>query len=228
MEPQPTRSTPSAAACGKRKASALAGSAFHEAAPPDDDGGEPMAVAAEGGGDAGMQDFSGVDPNLEPELATALRVSMEEERVRQEAASKTDGDAAPVDGAAAGAGTASGLVDHVGLGASVASEAPRGNTTLAPVERATRLLEGSSSSADEVTQPMKALLLEMMGEHHRLDTLAALASHLLKHTCGRTLRMLRQVNHGTREHVAALWKARVRTASRDLIRVNEVTHHPLL
>ncbi|XP_050234156.1 26S proteasome non-ATPase regulatory subunit 4 homolog [Mercurialis annua] len=42
------------------------------------------AAAAAGGGDF---DF-GVDPNLDPELALALRVSMEEERARQEAAAK--------------------------------------------------------------------------------------------------------------------------------------------
>ncbi|MGK3758287.1 MAG: 26S proteasome regulatory subunit N10 [Bacillariaceae sp.] len=35
-----------------------------------------------GGGDFG--DFGGVDPNMDPELAMALRVSMEEERARQE------------------------------------------------------------------------------------------------------------------------------------------------
>ncbi|KAK4490487.1 hypothetical protein RD792_001164 [Penstemon davidsonii] len=42
------------------------------------------AAAAAGGGG---YDF-GVDPNLDPELALALRVSMEEERARQEAAAK--------------------------------------------------------------------------------------------------------------------------------------------
>ncbi|XP_010531540.1 PREDICTED: 26S proteasome non-ATPase regulatory subunit 4 homolog [Tarenaya hassleriana] len=42
------------------------------------------AAAAAAGGDF---DF-GVDPNLDPELALALRVSMEEERARQEAAAK--------------------------------------------------------------------------------------------------------------------------------------------
>lgn len=36
-----------------------------------------------GGGDA-FADFGGVDPNMDPELAMALRVSMEEERARQE------------------------------------------------------------------------------------------------------------------------------------------------
>uniref|UniRef100_A0A5B6ZTA2 26S proteasome non-ATPase regulatory subunit 4 n=1 Tax=Davidia involucrata TaxID=16924 RepID=A0A5B6ZTA2_DAVIN len=44
------------------------------------------AAAAAAGGVAGY-DF-GVDPNLDPELALALRVSMEEERARQEAAAK--------------------------------------------------------------------------------------------------------------------------------------------
>ncbi len=47
-----------------------------------------MAVAGIGGGGAGGVDafaeYGGVDPNMDPELAMALRVSMEEERVRQE------------------------------------------------------------------------------------------------------------------------------------------------
>jgi len=34
--------------------------------------------------------FGGVDPNLDPELALALKVSMEEERARQEAARKKE------------------------------------------------------------------------------------------------------------------------------------------
>ncbi|KAL5986030.1 hypothetical protein ACLOJK_028020 [Asimina triloba] len=44
------------------------------------------AAAAAGAGGTGF-DF-GVDPNLDPELALALRVSMEEERARQEAAAR--------------------------------------------------------------------------------------------------------------------------------------------
>ena len=46
-------------------------------------------VGATAGGDSGMggfADFGGVDPNMDPELAMALRVSMEEERARQERA----------------------------------------------------------------------------------------------------------------------------------------------
>ncbi|OVA19625.1 von Willebrand factor [Macleaya cordata] len=50
------------------------------------------AAAAASGGVAGF-DF-GVDPNLDPELALALRVSMEEERARQEAAAKRTADEA--------------------------------------------------------------------------------------------------------------------------------------
>ena len=38
----------------------------------------------DGGGGGGFADFGGVDPNMDPELAMALRVSMEEERARQE------------------------------------------------------------------------------------------------------------------------------------------------
>ncbi len=51
------------------------------------------AAAAAAAGGAGGFDF-GVDPNLDPELALALRVSMEEERARQEAASKRAADEA--------------------------------------------------------------------------------------------------------------------------------------
>lgn len=46
-------------------------------------GGEAMGGGASAGMD-GFADFGGVDPNMDPELAMALRVSMEEERARQE------------------------------------------------------------------------------------------------------------------------------------------------
>eukprot|EP00566_Odontella_aurita_P012119 CAMPEP_0113573864 /NCGR_PEP_ID=MMETSP0015_2-20120614/26845_1 /TAXON_ID=2838 /ORGANISM="Odontella" /LENGTH=484 /DNA_ID=CAMNT_0000476971 /DNA_START=86 /DNA_END=1541 /DNA_ORIENTATION=+ /assembly_acc=CAM_ASM_000160 len=49
------------------------------------------AAAAGGGGDQ-------VDPNMDPELAMALRVSMEEERARQERASREQAEAAPAEG----------------------------------------------------------------------------------------------------------------------------------
>jgi 26S proteasome regulatory subunit N10 len=59
--------------------SAFAASAAAGAVTGGDFGGSP---GGGGGGDFG--DFGGVDPNMDPELAMALRVSMEEERARQE------------------------------------------------------------------------------------------------------------------------------------------------
>lgn len=53
-----------------------------------------MAAAA-----GNVSDFEfGVDPNIDPELALALRVSMEEERARQEAAAKKAADEAVKEG----------------------------------------------------------------------------------------------------------------------------------
>ena len=50
----------------------------------DEDGGAPVAGIGAGGA-AGQNQFSGfgnIDPNLDPELAMALRISMEEEKAR--------------------------------------------------------------------------------------------------------------------------------------------------
>lgn len=64
------------------------------------------AAAAAGGFDTGggsnFAEYGGVDPNMDPELAMALRVSMEEERARQEraaaaAAESKEGDAEMTD-----------------------------------------------------------------------------------------------------------------------------------
>ncbi|GAB4847548.1 proteasome regulatory particle base subunit rpn10 [Ancistrocladus abbreviatus] len=55
----------------------------------DGEGGSGFAAAAAAASAGGVTGFDfGVDPNLDPELALALRVSMEEERARQEAAAK--------------------------------------------------------------------------------------------------------------------------------------------
>ena len=59
------------------------------------------AAAAAVGGGGGAFDF-GVDPNLDPELALALRVSMEEERARQEAAMKRSAEESTAKGQQAG------------------------------------------------------------------------------------------------------------------------------
>jgi 26S proteasome regulatory subunit N10 len=68
-----------------------------------------MASGAAGGGEAGggggFADFGGIDPNMDPELAMALRISMEEERARQErvSAAEPEGDDANMADAAAAA-----------------------------------------------------------------------------------------------------------------------------
>lgn len=49
-------------------------------------GGISAGGSGGGGGAGGFAEFGGVDPNMDPELAMALRVSMEEERARQERA----------------------------------------------------------------------------------------------------------------------------------------------
>lgn len=81
-------------------------------------GGGMMGAAPGGAGDAfggagtggGMGNFP-VDPNMEPELAMALRVSMEEERARQEqeAARKAQEEGGEVAGATSGEGGSAGM-----------------------------------------------------------------------------------------------------------------------
>lgn len=73
-------------------------------------------VGVGGGADAGFgafADFGGVDPNMDPELAMALRISMEEERARQERAA-----AAAASAAQEGGGTDAEMADSVPDGAS--------------------------------------------------------------------------------------------------------------
>ncbi|EGZ29421.1 hypothetical protein PHYSODRAFT_472939 [Phytophthora sojae] len=66
-----------------------------------DDGAAAAAAASGGGGgNDAFAEYGGVDPSMDPELALALRVSMEEERARQEAAQKR---AAETEAAAAAA-----------------------------------------------------------------------------------------------------------------------------
>ena len=70
-------------------------------------GGSGESSTGGGGGGGSFQEFGGIDPNLDPELAMALRISMEEERARQEAAASADGAAAEASPEAAEAPAAS-------------------------------------------------------------------------------------------------------------------------
>lgn len=71
---------------------------------PDGTAGYGGAGGAAGGEGAGGDGFDFVDPNIDPELALALRVSLEEERARQNAAATAaGGEAAPAPAAATAA-----------------------------------------------------------------------------------------------------------------------------
>lgn len=76
-------------------------------------GGAFAAAAAAGGFGADNSndgfDFGGIDPNMDPELAMALRVSMEEERARQERAAAAASDAEMAESSIPAAVTEAGL-----------------------------------------------------------------------------------------------------------------------
>ena len=78
--------------------------------PADGSGGMVTDVAGGGPGAVGggqYAEFGGINPDMDPELAMALKVSMEEERARQTEATKEDAKA-PGEGTAANAEAAAG------------------------------------------------------------------------------------------------------------------------
>ena len=128
--------------------------------------GGDMDVSAAGGGGApaagGMDfaEFGGVDPNMDPELAMALRVSMEEERARQQrAAAATNENQASEDTVSEGAVlTASAMeVDH-----------PSGSSSV-PVENV-----AADSEEDLLLQ--QALAMSMNEHIGGLDTAQTMSS----------------------------------------------------
>ncbi|TYZ68161.1 hypothetical protein PybrP1_005112 [[Pythium] brassicae (nom. inval.)] len=80
-------------------------------------------AAAGAGGDA-FAEYGGIDPSLDPELALALRVSMEEERARQEAAQKRAAEEAAAAEAPAAAATAEAAIPASPVPVPAATEAP--------------------------------------------------------------------------------------------------------
>ena len=88
-------------------------------------GGGGIPTGGDGGGGGGGMDFPGVNPDLDPELAYALRISMEEERQRlAELAAKEEGGAAAAEG---GDGAAPAAPD----GATAAAAAAGGDVAMA-------------------------------------------------------------------------------------------------
>ena len=103
-----------------------------------------------GGGDGGAGFEFGINPQEDPELALALRISMEEERARQQAVEGGDAGAAATGSAAEAAGTAAGT-DATPAAAAPATSAP------AP-DAAVMEAMGMEDMDDELRQ---ALLLSM-------------------------------------------------------------------
>jgi len=75
-------------------------------------GGDVGGVGGGGGGAGGFAEYGGVDPNMDPELAMALRVSMEEERARQERVAAAAAAAAAAEESAGGGGAVGGDADE--------------------------------------------------------------------------------------------------------------------
>lgn len=89
----------------------------------DGEGGSGFAAAAAAAAAGGVSGFDfGVDPNLDPELALALRVSMEEERARQEAAAKKAADDSSKNEKEGGESTSQDATMSENVGTSHASE----------------------------------------------------------------------------------------------------------
>lgn len=110
-----------------------------------------------GGGDGGAGFEFGINPQEDPELALALRISMEEERARQQAVEGGDGGAA----AAAGGGAAEAATGTAAPGAGTetapAAAAPTAASAAAP-DAAVMEAMGMEDMDDELRQ---ALLLSM-------------------------------------------------------------------
>lgn len=115
-------------------------------------GGAAAAGAPPPGGADGFADFGGIDPNMDPELAMALRVSMEEERARQERA-------AP---AAAAADDDEDALLQQALAMSMAEGAAGGDADAAPME--TEGGGGGDDDDDEMDAEMQAALAMSMAD----------------------------------------------------------------
>ncbi|EOD12060.1 hypothetical protein EMIHUDRAFT_437409 [Emiliania huxleyi CCMP1516] len=114
-----------------------------------EDGAGAAMAGMGGGGGEGAGDFAGlaVDPNMDPEFAWALRVSMEEERARQEAAAKAAEEA--------GAGSAEGAAASSGEGAAAA---PASDAEMAEAAGG-----AAAGDADEQALLEQALAMSMPG-----------------------------------------------------------------
>jgi len=139
--------------------------------------GSSAAADAGGSGAAGenFSEFGGVDPNMDPELALALRVSMEEERARQEARAGSEGaDSSPADAAATGKDSS------VPMDTSTSEDAPASAPsaaadTPAPAPAPAQASASTSAEDDEEALMRQALAMSMGGAAAEEDEAMQLA-----------------------------------------------------
>jgi len=131
-------------------------------------------VAAAGGGDAGFE--FGINPADDPELALALRISMEEERARQQAAdggAPAEGGAAAAPGAEGAAGAAApeaAPADGTAAPAAAAAPAPAAAAPLPMADNADVL---GAMDMDDMDEELRAALLLSLQEAEPMDAAAA-------------------------------------------------------
>jgi len=126
------------------------------------DGEVPMGDAAGPGANAGFE--FGIDPAADPELALALRISMEEERARQQVA---DG-GAPAEGGAAALAAGEGAAAAPAEGAAAPAPAPA-----APLPMATDAAVIEAMDMEDMDEELRQALLLSMQEAGPMDTSGA-------------------------------------------------------
>ena len=118
------------------------------------------AGAGGGAGGDGFAEFGGVDPNMDPELAMALRVSMEEERARQERAAASSSNAGNNEEEKSGDDAPAADSDAMDVAAPLASVAEDGEMNdedaLLQQALAMSMAEAASGGADEETKEESA------------------------------------------------------------------------
>jgi 26S proteasome regulatory subunit N10 len=129
--------------------------------------GESIPAAAGGGGDAGFE--FGIDPATDPELALALRISMEEERARQQAA---EGGPPPAEGAA----PATGAPAEGAPAAEGAAAAPAAAPAAPPTTMASDAAVIEAMDMEDMDEELRQALLLSMQDVGPMDTSGAPAA----------------------------------------------------
>ena len=122
--------------------------------------GSPVGGGGAGADGGNFADYGGIDPNMDPELAMALRVSMEEERARQERVAAAAAEEAAGDGADGGGGGGGGG-GAAGEGMEVDADGVPAAAEPAPSEAAAAAASSGGGMEDEDALLQQALAMSM-------------------------------------------------------------------